>query len=393
MLLILLLITEFLSWVIIRTHFKGRSRTRYYFSTIFNATLSIFLWMTYITTSSWKGELDEPQHISLMMSLNGAIAAIVVPRIILSLMHFTGIIINRNKEQKYHPAITSAGFIIWIIIFLIVINGIFIGRFNVKTEVISIEKEGLHPGLNGLTIVFISDLHLAGFYGHEKFLRKQMEVINSYSPDLVINGGDFVSYGWREFGGFDTILAVAEGKSGNFAVFGNHDMGTYYPDLDYAGREIHLMKMRELIRKSGYVLLADENIRININGATLSIAGITTNGRHGHIKYGDLSRTLRGTDDADFRILISHDPNYWEKEIAGKHDIELTLSGHTHGMQVGIYTKWFRWSPSKYFYPMWNGLYEHDNNKLYVNRGLGCLGVPFRIFMPPEITVIKLTGQ
>jgi len=392
MLLFLLLLTEFLTWLIIRVHLKERTRTRYYLATVLNATLSIFLWITYINTSGWNGRFDEPLHIWLTMSLNAAILAIVVPRAILAFLHFTGVLV-RIKDGGHIKGLTTAGFIIWIVIFTLVIHSATAGRFNVKTEEVEIYYDDLHPGLNGLTIVFISDLHLAGFYGNEKFLEKQMEVINSYSPDLVINGGDFVSYGWREFGRFDTVLAGASGRFGNFAVFGNHDMGTYYPGLDYAARESHLMMMRELIGKSGYTLLADDNIKININGAVLSIAGITTRGRHGHIKYGDLSKALRGTEDSDFRILIAHDPNFWQKEIAGRQKVELTLSGHTHGMQAGIYTKWFRWSPSRYFYPMWNGLYGEGSNRLYVNRGLGCLGVPLRFFMPPEITVIKLAGR
>jgi len=392
MLLLVLIVSEFLTFAIIRKNFKGRSRTKYYIATLFNSTLSIYLWMLYTGVVTYKGHFDEPYHIWLIMNFNGALCAILAPRILVIILHFTGALI-KIREGGYLRWLTDTGFIAGLGIFFIVIAGSVYGRYNVRTEKISVYKESLHPDLEGFTIVQISDLHLAGFYGHQKFLKKQMEVINSYSPDIIVNSGDFVSYGWREFGRMDTILALAKSKSGNFAVFGNHDMGAYHPEYDYVRRESHIVKMQELIKKSGYRLLADENIRIKKGEASVSIAGITTSGRHGHIKYGSFARTIEGIESADLKILISHDPNHWVKEVAGKSNVDLTLAGHTHGMQIGIYTKNFKWSPSKYYYPRWNGLYGYGSQWLYVNRGLGVLSVPFRIWMPPEITVIKMTGR
>jgi predicted MPP superfamily phosphohydrolase len=112
-----------------------------------------------------------------------------------------------------------------------------------------------------------------------------------------------------------------------------------------------------------------------------------------HIIHGDLAKAISGLDSADLKILLSHDPNQWEEEVTGKTDIDITLSGHTHGMQMGIMTKKIRWSPAKYFYPHWNGLYKQGNQYQYVNRGLGVIGIPFRIWMPPEITVITIKRE
>ena len=168
---------------------------------------------------------------------------------------------------------------------------------------------------------------------------------------------------------------------------------TYNHDLDEAGRDTNLVRMNELITASGYKVLNDENTIINVNDARVAIIGVITKGRHAHMVHGDLTKAMRGTDSADFRILISHDPNHWEEAVKAKTNIELTLSGHTHGMQIGINTKRFKWSPAQYYYPRWNGLYSAGNQYLYVNRGLGVLGVPFRIWMPPEITVIRLTAN
>jgi len=390
--LLLLIISEFLTFAIIRTHLKGHSRTRYYLTMLFNTVLSIYLWIQYIELNSFRGFYDEQVHIWLKMNFNGALCAILLPRIILIVLHYTGMLI-KLKEGGHIRKMTDAGFVVWLVIFGIIVYGSACGRFNVKTEEITIRKENLHPDLEGFTVAFISDLHLAGFYGHQHFLKKQMEKINSFSPDIVVNSGDFVSYGWRESKGMDTILFVARGKLGNYAVFGNHDMSTYLPVAGYAEKESNVMMVGEFIQRAGYHLLADNNVIIKKGEASVSISGITTRGRHGYIKYGNLSRALDGTDSADFRILISHDPNHWKKEVAGETSVDLTLAGHTHGMQVGIFTKKFRWSPSKYFYPEWSGLYRVNDQWLYVNRGLGVLGVPFRIWMPPEITIIRLTGR
>jgi len=120
---------------------------------------------------------------------------------------------------------------------------------------------------------------------------------------------------------------------------------------------------------------------------------VVTGGRHPNMIHGDLRKAMEGTDSADFKIFLCHDPNQWETDVAGKTNIDLTLSGHTHGMQMGVITKWFRWSPSEYFYPHWNGLYSQGNQYHYVNRGLGTFVIPFRIWMPPEITVITLAAE
>ncbi|MBP7731191.1 MAG: metallophosphoesterase [Bacteroidales bacterium] len=392
MLLVILIVTEILTFSILIKQYKGRSKTKYYISMIVNTILSIYLWMHYIEISSWKGFPDYPYNIWLRMNLNAAFCAILFPRILLIILHFTGVLIN-IKQGGYSRGLTSTGLIIWIVVLVVVITGSIRGRFNVKTEFVTVYKEGLHSDLEGFTIALISDLHLAGFYGRENFIKKQMDEINSYSPDIIVNSGDFISYGWQEYGRMDTILSHAEGRLGNFAVFGNHDMGFYHPLFTYAERESHILKMRELIKNSGYHLLIDENDTIKKGDAVVAIAGITTNGRHGHIKYGNLQKAIQGTSDADLTILISHDPNHWEKQVKGKTSVDITLAGHTHGMQTGIRLENFRWSPSKYFYPCWNGLYKEGNQYLYVNRGFGVLSMPFRIGMPPEITIIKMTGS
>jgi predicted MPP superfamily phosphohydrolase len=392
LLLIILICSELLTILVIRQHLKGLSKAKYYSAAVINSILSIYMWMLYITVSSYKGNFDDPGHIWLKMNLTGTFCAILAPRVLLDILHFTGKLI-RIRKGGHIRSLTNTGLIIWLVFFFIIISGSTTGKFNFKTEEIIVKIPGLSKNLEGLTIVQLSDIHLAGFYRHKGELIKVMEKINSYSPDILINSGDFVNYGWREFDRSDTILSMAKGRLGKFAVIGNHDIGTYNPDFNSADRDSNLVRMNELVKASGYIILNDEHTFINIGETRVAIIGVITKGRHPNMIHGDLGKAMEGTDSADFRILISHDPNQWEKDVKGKTNIELTFAGHTHGMQLGILTKGFKWSPSQYYYPDWNGLYSSNNQFLYVNRGLGVLGIPFRIWMPPEITVIRLVSN
>jgi predicted MPP superfamily phosphohydrolase len=390
--LIILLVSEFLTFLVFRQHFLGLSKAKFYSSTIINAILSIYMWILFIEINTYNGNYDEPGHVWLLMNLTGTYCAILIPRTILDMLHFSGKLI-RIKNKSHIRSLTNTGIAIWIVVFSIVVSGTVYGRLHVKTNEINIKVNGLKKDLNGLTIVQLSDMHLSSFFRDHGFLHKVIDMVNSYKPDIIINSGDFINYGWKEFDRRDTVLSLAKSRYGNFAVLGNHDIGTYNPDYSEADRDTNILRMNELITASGYKVLNDEYTVVNIGDAKLAIIGLITKGRFPHIIFGDLNKAINGLDSVDFKILIIHDPNQWEKDVRDKTDIDLTFAGHTHGMQMGIYTKRFKWSPSQYFFPHWTGLYSTGKQSLYVNRGLGVLAIPFRIWMPPEITLIKLTGE
>jgi hypothetical protein len=319
-------------------------------------------------------------------------AAVVIPRIIFVFFHFLGRLI-RIRKGDYSNSMSTAGMIIAVAFFTVITSSTFFGRFNFRTESLTMKIEGLNKDLEGLKIVQVSDLHLSGFYHHTKRLRYAIDVINSLEPDLILNTGDFVTYGWREFGMNDTVLSRENAKYGKFAVMGNHDFGGYNPDFTNADRDNNVLVMNNKIRASGYTLLNNEFVKIKIGSAIVGIVGITTNGRHPDIIHGDIAEAIKELDSVELKILLSHDPNQWDESVRDKTDIDITFSGHTHGMQMGIITKKLSWSPSKYFYPHWNGLYSANKQLHYVNRGLGVLSVPFRIWMPPEITFITLRAE
>lgn len=220
-----------------------------------------------------------------------------------------------------------------------------------------------------------------------------MQEINELEPDLLVNTGDFINAGWREFDRFDTILSKAKARYGQYAVMGNHDFGTYHPAYTEAQRKNHVLLMNRFIEASGYKVLNDEFEMVSTDSSSIAIIGVTTAGSFPDIEHGDLEKASERIYGEDLKILLAHDPNQWDREVAGKTGIDITFSGHTHGMQVGIFTKKIKWSPAMYFYPRWSGIHEVNGQYLVVNRGLGVLGMPFRIWMPPEITVITLMPE
>jgi uncharacterized protein len=390
--LVLLILTEIFTPLVLRQHLYNTSKARYSIAVAAHVVMSIWLWILFLEHSLNKSHIYDQRHVWMEMALNGTFVTVVIPRVILSLTHFTGRLI-RIRSSGHIKWLTNTGVALSAIIFLIIGSGIMIGRLNFKTEYVTIRIKGLHNDLDGLKIVQMSDLHISGFYHHMKLIDKVISGINEYRPDLILNTGDFVTSEWREYDRTDTILLKARGKYGNYAVMGNHDFGTYQHFFTREERRKNVELMNELISSSGYRILNDENVVINIGNAKIALIGITTTGSYPDIKHGDLGKAVSGLDSADLKILLSHDPNQWESDVKGKTDIDLTLSGHTHGMQMGIITKKFRWSPAKYFYPHWNGLYSSAGQYHYVNRGAGVLSIPFRIWMPPEITVITLKAD
>lgn len=391
-LFLVLIVTEILTLAVLRQHFYDRSWMSYYFCVIAHVALSIWLWILWFETITYDGIFDEPRHIWILMNLAGMICAVVLPRILLIIFHFSGRLIRR-KSGGHSRALTNTGLAFSVIIFAILATSTLYGRFNFKTENFSIKIKGLKPELNGLKIVQISDLHLPSFYHHTDLLENVMNQIKAINPDLVINTGDFITFGWRESAGLDSILSIPKGKYGNFAVMGNHDFGTYDQFFTEADKDNNVLLMNKFIESSGYTVLNDESASVKIGNAKIAMIGVMTKGSFPKIIYGDLTKAAIGTDSADLRILLSHDPNHWGKAVKGRTNIEITLSGHTHGMQIGILTKKFKWSPAKYFYPQWNGLYSAGEQYLVVNRGLGVLGIPFRVWMPPEISVVTILSE
>ncbi len=390
--LVILAVIEALTYFVLRQHLFEKRRSLFYFSMLVNTLLSIWLWILASELVNYKGLFDMPGHIWMIMSITGMLFAVILPRLLLILLHFTGRFF-RNRYGKVQGWLTTAGIIIYLLACVIMAAGTFSGRFRYVTERYEVTVGGLHPDLEGLRIVLISDLHLASYYHHPHKLAEAVEIINNEEPDLILNTGDFVTFGWREYDRHDTILSASRSRLGNFAVAGNHDFGTYHPYYSEAERANNVLQINRFAEASGYSMLNNENVIVRKDSARIMLAGVITLGRFPDIVHGDVNKALEGSENADLVLLLIHDPNQWDRDVKGRNDVDITFAGHTHGMQIGIITKKFRWSPASHIYPQWNGLYHNNGRSLIVNRGLGVLGIPARIWMPPEISVVTIRGE
>lgn len=354
-----------------------------------NVLLSAFTIFSFIRVIISGENYATSEGIMDTMRLNLALFTVLLPRTILSFLHFTGALIKfRNKG--YIRSLTLTGVVLWIVIIMLGAGGFFFGRFNFKYENVEVYISDLNPSLDGFRIVQISDLHVGSFHGSAEKIEAMTDSINALHADIIVNTGDFITLGHKEFGRFDTLLAPMVSRYGNFAILGNHDIGTYLRINDDQAVTLTTSNVSRMIEASGYTLLNRSNRIVEVEKARIALIGAETRGRHPGIIHPDLEEALKGTIDADLRILLTHDPNHWDIVVQDYPGIELTLSGHTHGMQMGWLGRKVKWSPSKYFYPRWYGLYTEDDMNLYVNRGLGVLGIPVRIGMPPEITILTL---
>lgn len=287
-------------------------------------------------------------------------------------------------------ALTLGGILAFILIY-----GMLRNRYRYKVHRKTIKINELPSALEGLKIVQISDIH-SGSFTEVDPLRKGVDLINQEKADLVFFTGDLVNNVAGEMEPFIPVFKEIKAKRGVFSILGNHDYGDY---VLWKSTEAKLQNFRELIRTHrclGWDLLLNENRILDVNGASLAIIGVENYSAKGRFsKYGDLSRAMEGTTDADVKLLLSHDPSHWLDEVVEKNkDIALTLSGHTHGMQFGIEIPgWFKWSPIQYIYTEWAGLYQRGKQYLYVNRGFGFLGYPGRVGVLAEITVLTLEKE
>jgi len=249
----------------------------------------------------------------------------------------------------------------------------------------------------GLRVVQISDLHL-GSWASVNPIEEAAGIINDLDPDLVLFTGDIVNYSTDEAFRFREVLESIQARYGVYAILGNHDYGDYVNWPSQADKERNLTSLYDYFKDIGWKLLRNANDVIEIDGEKLALIGVENWSANNRFpKLGNLPKAMEGISDIPVKILLSHDPTHWEKEVSLNFpEINLTLSGHTHGFQFGVELKHFRWSFAQYVYKYWAGLYQVENAKktqyLYVNRGLGMIGYPGRVGILPEITLITLNS-
>jgi len=282
--------------------------------------------------------------------------------------------------------------------FISLFYGIVRGAFKYKTHTVNLKFPNLPDAFHGLKIVQISDIHTGSFADETSHLSFAFDKVMELKPDIIFFTGDLINDSVRETDGYLPIYQKLKAPMGVYSILGNHDYGDYLDWPNKESKDENLEELKKVHAAAGWKLLLNEHVVLEKNNQKIALLGVENWGGNLHFKrYGKMDLAHKGTNDYDFKILLSHDPSHWGKEVKQKYtDVDLTLSGHTHGFQFGVEIPGFKWSPVQYVYPQWAGLYRHQTQYLYVNRGLGCVGrekVSFfkgRVGIWPEITFIEL---
>ena len=272
-----------------------------------------------------------------------------------------------------------------------VIYGIYKGRYNFKVLNYTLHFEDLPAAFDGYRITQISDIHSGSFDDVEK-VEYAINLVNEQQSDVILFTGDMVNNKAEELLPYINIFSKLQAKDGLFSVLGNHDYGDYVTWESQEAKHQNLEKLKTIQKEMGFNLLLNESRFIEKSGERIALVGVENWGIGGFKQAGDLNLASSNINKNDFKILMSHDPSHWEKQVLkDDYHYHLTLSGHTHGMQFGIEIPgWIKWSPIKWRYKYWAGIYNVMGKYINVNRGFGYLAFPGRVGIWPEITVIEL---
>lgn len=272
-----------------------------------------------------------------------------------------------------------------------IIYGIYKGKYNFKVLKYTLHFEDLPDAFDGYKLTQISDIHSGSFDNMDK-VKYAIDLVNEQGSDVILFTGDMVNNKAEELLPYKDVFNKLKAKDGLYSILGNHDYGDYAYWESEEAKHQNLEDLKALQKEIGFNLLLNESTYLEKDGERIALVGVENWGTGGFKTAGDLHKAAEKIDKNDFKILMSHDPSHWEKKVIDDdYHYHLTLSGHTHGMQFGIEIPgWFKWSPAKWRYKYWAGIYQEMGQYINVNRGFGYLAFPGRIGIWPEITVIEL---
>lgn len=336
----------------------------------------------------------------------GLLLVVYVPKMFLMVFMFgedlfriirgiTNYFVEYDNSGSYLPErrkfVSQIALVVAAIPFASLIYGIFEGKYNFKVIKQQVFFPDLPDAFDGLKVTQISDIHSGSFDNPDK-IQYAIDLINQQQSDLILFTGDIVNTHATEMDPWiETFKGIHTPEFGKFSVLGNHDYGEYITWPTKKQKDDNFKAIKELHSKMDFKLLLNEHTFIEKDNQRIAIVGVENWGKN-FKQAGDLRKASDGLSNQDFKILMSHDPSHWEYQVKedDKH-FQLTLSGHTHGMQFGIEIPgFFKWSPVQYVYKQWAGLYENLGRYVYVNRGFGFHAYPGRVGIMPEITVIEL---
>lgn len=266
-----------------------------------------------------------------------------------------------------------------------ILYGTIVGKTKFDIKEVIFRSSKIPPSFDNYKIIQLSDIHIGSWTGNEKSIQQAIRLINEQEPDLIVFTGDLVNHRAIELDNFEEILAKMKAKDGVYSILGNHDYGPYY---HWNTQQEKTENLKDLVQREvdmGWKLLNNEHVYLTKGNDSIALIGVENWGMPPFDGRGDLKKAMHGVD-SPFKILLTHNPTHWKAEVLPHSDIDLTLSGHTHAMQFAF----GQHSPSSWVYKEWKGMYSEDDQYLYVNVGLGFVGMPFRLGAWPEITVITL---
>lgn len=268
----------------------------------------------------------------------------------------------------------------------------FSNKYKYQVKRVELSFDNLPASFKGMKIVQLSDIH-SGSFMDKRAVQHGVDMVMKENADLILFTGDLVNDRATEMKDYMDVFSRLKAPMGVYSTLGNHDYGDYvsWPH-DGVSKEQNLEDLKKVHAALGWRLLMNEHVVLEKNNEQIALLGIENWSAKGRFpKYGRMDLAHPGTEKYPFKILMSHDPSHWTGQVKEQYkDIDLILSGHTHGMQFGVEIPGFKWSPVQYMYKEWAGLYEDGKQKLYVNRGFGFIGYPGRVGILPEITVIEL---
>ncbi len=272
-------------------------------------------------------------------------------------------------------------------------KGIFKGAYDYQIHRVPLYLKNLPLSFQGLKIAQLSDIHSGSLFDKDS-VHKGIQMLMNEKPDIVFFTGDLVNNQTDEAYILMDHFAEVKAPMGVFSTFGNHDYGDYVQWDSVEAKEQNLKDLVKVHKDLGWHLMRNDHVMLEKGSEKIALIGVENWGDKGRFqKYGDLDMAMDKMQDAPVKLLLSHDPSHFDHIVSQRpqyKDIQATFSGHTHGFQFGIETKYIKWSPSQYLYPHWAGLYKEGEQQLYVNRGFGFLGYPGRVGILPEITIFEL---
>lgn len=381
---------DFIIWRDVKRLFKNRWQTK----VVIALLLSIWALLIIAVLSPRRDAGADLQPIMWMLY---TFLSLFIPKLLYALFSLLSRV-SLFWRAKHLSVLKYIGGVLSIVSFVAMWWGALVTRNDIEVTRQTVKFENLPKSFDDYKIVHISDIH-AGTWGTDTaFLSNMVDTVNALNPDLVLFTGDIVNRNTKEIYPFVNALSRLKAKQGVYSVLGNHDYGDYMDWSSAIERERNNRELIDVQNKMGWRMLNNEHCWVRKDNDSIAIIGVENWGEPPFSVYGDLRKAYSNLNDENFKVLLTHNPEHWKREVSEISNIDLSLSGHTHGMQFVLQFGDWKWSPAEWKYKEWGGLYTKENPegkelKLYVNIGLGEVALPFRLGATPEVTLITLKKE